>query len=57
MWKWLSYFKSIDEITLEYVGITKNFSGKTYVIEKIHVLSSGLYWIKISTIVAHLIVN
>ena len=51
------HIQSMDEINLEYLGITKYVSGQTCVIEKFHALSSGLYWTKISAIEAHLLVN
>ena len=47
------HIQSMDEINLEYLGITNNVSGQTCVIEKFPTLSSGLYWTKISAIEAH----
>ena len=51
------HIKTFNEMDLEYLGITKNVSGQTCVIEKFPALSSGLYWTKISAIEAHSIVN
>ncbi|PHT74703.1 Cyclic nucleotide-gated ion channel 1 [Capsicum annuum] len=36
------HIKTIDEMNLEYLGITKNVSGQTCVVEKFPALSSGL---------------
>ncbi|KAF3623838.1 MLO-like protein 2 [Capsicum annuum] len=51
------HIKIFDEMNLEYLGITKNVSGQTSIIEKFPALSSGLYWTKICAIEAHSIVN
>ena len=51
------HIKTFDEMDLEYLGITKNVSGQTCVIEKFPTLSFGLYWTNICAIEAHSIVN
>ena len=51
------HIQSMDEINLEYLGITKYVFGQTCVIEKFPALSSSLYWTKISATEAHFIVN
>jgi len=47
----------MDEIDLQYLGITKNVFGQTCVIEHFLALSSGLYWTKINAIETHGKVN
>ena len=51
------HVETINEMNVEYLGITKIVSDQKYVLEKLSTLSSGLYYAKISTIEAHSIVN
>ena len=51
------HVETINEMNVEYLGITKIVSDQNYVLEKLSTLSSGLYYAKISTIEAHSIVN
>ena len=51
------HVETINEMNVEYLGITKIVSDQKYVLEKLSTLSSGLYYEKISTIEAHSIVN
>ena len=51
------HVETLNEMNIEYLGITKSVSGQKYVLEKLPTLSSGLYYAEISTIEAHSIVN
>ena len=51
------HVETINEMNVEYLGITKIVSDQKYVLEKLSTLSSGLYYAEISTIEAHSIVN
>ncbi|PHT58301.1 hypothetical protein CQW23_00664 [Capsicum baccatum] len=51
------HVETINEMNVEYLGITKNVSGQKQMLEKLPALSSGLYYAEISTIEAHSIVN
>ena len=44
-------------MNVEYLGIAKIFPDQKYPLEKLSTLSSGLYYVKISTTEAHSIVN
>ena len=51
------HIETMSEGDVEYLHITSITQGNKKILEKLHVLSSGLYYTKISTIEAHAIVN
>ena len=51
------HFEKMNEMNVEYLGITEFVSDQKNVLEKISTLSSGLYYAKISMIEEHFIAN
>ena len=51
------HVETVNEMNIEYLGITRSVSGQKYDLEKLPTLSSGLYYAEISTIEAHFIIN
>jgi len=51
------HIETLNEMNIEYLGITKYVSGQKYILEKLPTRSSGLYYAEMSTIKAHSIVN
>ena len=51
------HVETLNEMNIEYLGITKSVSGQKHILEKLPTLSSGLYYAEINTIEAHFIIN